>query len=140
MTLFFFPPPDEVSHWQAAYKSGKESGCVCSNGEKWRLRNLQGFAYAVVQPTEQTSRSAGGTDVEGLTAVNVGLQEGRWMVRRWDGDGGARVEQTCSEMGRWLCIGDITSCIGIIVASLKASRGSARGVDVSTFRVGEGVA
>ena len=47
---FFFSPPNEVSHWQAACESGRVWLRLLQSGG---FRNLQGFAYAVVQPNSK---------------------------------------------------------------------------------------
>lgn len=83
--------PNEVSHWQAACESGRVCLRLLQSGG---FTKLAGVSYAVVQPKSKRGSRLGGTDVEVLTAVNVGLQEGRWMVRRWMWDSGTDVQRT----------------------------------------------
>ena len=53
MTLFFFCSARRGVTLAVRHASLVKS--LAAFAPKWRLRNLQGFAYAVVQPTEQTS-------------------------------------------------------------------------------------
>ena len=62
------------------------------------------------------------------------------MVRRWDGGWWSKGGTDMQRNGEMVMYRRYNELHWIIVASLKVSRGSARGVDVSTFRVGEGVA
>lgn len=97
--VILFPTPNEVSHWQAACESGRVWLRLLQSGG---FTKLAGVSYAVVQPNSKRGAD-GGTDVEGLTAVNVGLQDGRWMVRRWMWDSGTDMQRTgrCFIVGRY---------------------------------------
>jgi len=103
VTLFsFFFLRQTRCHIGRRHASLVESGYVCSKVAVFETcRGLR------MRSSSRTANEGadGGTDVEGLTPVNVGLQDGRWMVRRWMWDSGTDMQRT-GKMGydrRYTC-------------------------------------